>query len=63
MLAAVHELVQRYNQHPSFAGLGIELSADSYALLPGELWGLDDETIHNFSMIPEFRYLAPDYTV
>jgi hypothetical protein len=48
MLAAARELVQRYNQHPSFAGLGIELSADSYALLPGELWGLDDETIAQF---------------
>jgi hypothetical protein len=48
IIAAVHELVQRYNQHPSFAGLAIDLSADSYTQLPGDLWGLDDDTISRF---------------
>ena len=48
MLAVVHELVERYAKHPSFAGLGIELSAHGYTQLPGEQWGLDDQTIHNF---------------
>ncbi|HTQ38671.1 MAG TPA: hypothetical protein VMJ32_06570 [Pirellulales bacterium] len=48
MLAVVRELVQRYNQHPSFAGLAIELSADSYTQMPGEMWGLDDNTIACF---------------
>ena len=48
MLAVAHELVQRYNQHPSFGGLAIELSADGYAQLPGDLWGLDDDTIGRF---------------
>lgn len=48
MLSVVRELVQRYNQHPSFAGLSIELSADGYTQLPGDLWGLDDDTIGRF---------------
>src|SRR5262249_42797766 len=48
MLAAVRELVSRYQTHPSFAGLAIELTAEGYAQLPGELWGLDDETIGRF---------------
>ncbi len=48
MLAVVRELVQRYKDHPSFAGLAVELSADSFTQLPGELWGLDDATIARF---------------
>ncbi len=48
MLAVVRELVQRYKEHPSFAGLAIEMSADSFTQLPGELWGLDDATIARF---------------
>jgi hypothetical protein len=48
ILNVVHEIVQRYSQHPSFAGLAFELSADSYTQLPGELWGLDDDTISRF---------------
>ena len=48
VLAVVRELVDRYGKHPSLAGLGLELSADGYMQLPGELWGLDDQTIHRF---------------
>jgi len=48
ILSVVHELIQRYSAHSSFAGLAIELSADSYIQLPGELWGLDDDTISRF---------------
>lgn len=48
MLAAVRELVMRYGKHPSLAGLGIDLSGNGYAILPGELWGLDDRTIAAF---------------
>src|SRR5262249_54098117 len=43
MISVVHELVQRYHQHPAFAGVAIELSAAGFAQLPGELWGLDDD--------------------
>jgi hypothetical protein len=45
----VAELVERYGRHPSFAGIGIELSADGYALLPGVDWGYDDATVKRFA--------------
>jgi hypothetical protein len=48
MLAVVHELVNAYARHPSFAGLGLQLSADGYAQLPGPEWGMDDATIARF---------------
>lgn len=48
MLNVVRELAGRAFAHPSFAGLSIELSADGYAQLPGEAWGLDDRTVDRF---------------
>ncbi len=49
MLAVVHELMARYGNHSSLAGLAVELSADGYGQLPGEAWGLDDRTIARFA--------------
>ena len=46
---------QRYAQHPSFAGLGVRLSADGYAQLPGPEWGLDDATIAQFEHDAKLR--------
>ncbi|MHC4181296.1 MAG: family 10 glycosylhydrolase, partial [Planctomycetota bacterium] len=48
MLKVIRELVERYADHPSFAGLAIQLSADGYAQLPGPQWGMDDATIARF---------------
>ncbi len=51
MLNVVHELVNRYRiaeQHPSFGGLAIELTADGYTQLPGFAWPLDDVTLAEF---------------
>ncbi|HKD36311.1 MAG TPA: family 10 glycosylhydrolase, partial [Pirellulales bacterium] len=48
MLRVIHELVDRCAMHTAFAGLAIELSADGFAQLPGEAWGLDDRTIARF---------------
>jgi len=48
ILSVVHELVEGYAQHPSFAGLALQLSADGYTQLPGPEWGLDDVTIALF---------------
>ncbi len=48
MLGVIRELVARYGNHPAFAGLALELSADGYAQLPGEAWGLDDRTMIRF---------------
>jgi hypothetical protein len=48
MLGVLRELAERYGRHNSFAGLGVRLSADGYAQLPGPDWGLDDATIAQF---------------
>jgi hypothetical protein len=57
MLNVIRELLQRYGRHPSFAGLGLGLSADGFAQLPGEAWGLDDRTIGRFQQ--EARVVVP----
>jgi hypothetical protein len=48
MLDLARELVERYGNHPSFAGLAVQLSAHGYAQLPPLEWGLDDVTIGRF---------------
>jgi hypothetical protein len=48
MLDVIGELAARYAEHPSFAGLSVDLSAQGYAQFPGVAWGLDDETIARF---------------
>ena len=45
----VAELSQRYAAHQSLAGVGIQLSGEGYTVLPGLVWGLDDQTIEQFS--------------
>lgn len=48
MLGVIREIVARYGQHPSLAGMALQLSAYGYAQLPGPQWGLDDATIARF---------------
>jgi hypothetical protein len=48
MLEVCQEVVDRYREHPSFAGLAIDLSADGYARLPSADCGYDDATIARF---------------
>ncbi len=55
MLAVLSELVTRYADHPSFSGVALELSPDTYMHLPGELWGLDDATIARFERETKVR--------
>jgi len=45
MLGVLKEVMGRYAQHPSFAGIAVRLSANGYAQLPGPDWGMDDATI------------------
>ena len=47
--ALVEELTGRYRQHPSFAGVGIQVSGEGYQVLPNEAWGMDDTTIARFA--------------
>ena len=51
----IKELVQRYHEHPSFAGINIELIPDSYTHLPNSNWGLDPVTLHRFFQDQEIR--------
>ncbi|MDX1948112.1 MAG: family 10 glycosylhydrolase [Pirellulaceae bacterium] len=44
----VAELAERYGQHPSFGGVAIQWTADSYAILPDETCSYDDATIARF---------------
>ncbi|GAB4127454.1 MAG: hypothetical protein Kow0040_01120 [Thermogutta sp.] len=48
ILAAVRELLERYRDHPSLAGLGIQVSTYGYVQLPGPEWGMDDATAARF---------------
>lgn len=48
MLAVIRELTSTYADHPSFAGLAIQLCGYGYAQLPGPRWGMDDGTVARF---------------
>jgi hypothetical protein len=48
IIQVVRELVNRCERHPSFAGVSVQLSAQSYAQLPPLEWGLDDATVARF---------------
>lgn len=49
MLAVAGELAARCGAHPAFAGVAVQLSAETYARLPGPAWGLDDRTVARFA--------------
>lgn len=48
MVAVVGELAQRYGHHASFGGVSVQLSSETYALLPDETCSLDDVTFARF---------------
>ncbi len=48
MSDVVAELAARYAAHNSFAGIAIDLAANSYATLPGPDWGADPATRKRF---------------
>lgn len=58
MLDVFRELVTRYANHPSFAGVGISISADGYAQLLGPEWGFDDNTIAQFERDMQTRVVV-----
>lgn len=47
--AVVAELVERYDAHPSFTGLGLQLSADGYTQLAGLDYGADLASLRRFA--------------
>lgn len=62
MLDVVGEVAARYGKHPSFGGISLELSGETYLAMPGEAWGLDDRTFARFlnSRGSEQRFVGPD---
>jgi hypothetical protein len=55
MLRVVSELATRYAAHESFGGVALQLSPESFALLPGDDWGYDDHTISLFERDTKVR--------
>ena len=49
VLDLVSHLTFRYKNHPSFTGLGLQLTDNSWLVLPPPQWGMDDETIRRFT--------------
>lgn len=49
VLDTVSHLTTRYKNHPSFTGLGLQLTDNSWLVLPPPQWGMDDETIRRFT--------------
>ena len=45
----VNEIVDRYGQHPSFAGVSLQLGPETYVQMPGLAWGNDDRTAARFN--------------
>lgn len=43
------EVLDRCKEHPSFAGLAVQLSPNGYATLPDDSWCLDDATFDRFA--------------
>lgn len=58
MLDVIAEMTNRYSRHPSFAGLAILLSPESFSQLPDESWGMDDDTIARFQRDMKIEFPA-----
>jgi hypothetical protein len=55
MLNVARDIIQRYGNHRSLTGLGVQLSARGYAILPGLEWGLDETTLDRFERDTDIR--------
>ena len=49
MRGVVKELVDRYAHHPAFAGVALQLGAETFAQFPDENWGWDRVTRERFA--------------
>jgi len=48
ILRVIDQVANRYAAHPSFGGVALQISAESYAHLLSPEWGVDDATITRF---------------
>ncbi len=49
VLDVVSHLTTRYRHHPGFTGLAMQLSDNSWLILPPPQWGMDDQTVAQFT--------------
>ncbi|HEX6960851.1 MAG TPA: hypothetical protein VF175_03225 [Lacipirellula sp.] len=49
LTSVVEQMVARYGEHPSFAGLALQLDGEGYGVLPGLAWGIDSATTAKFA--------------
>ncbi len=49
ILNGIAEVARRYGRHPSFGGISLQLHSDSFLVLPSLRWGMDPESIAQFS--------------
>lgn len=49
LIEATLTLTRRYAHHPCLAGIGLQLPAAGYGVLPETTWGLDDATFARFA--------------
>jgi hypothetical protein len=60
MIDVVREFVLRYQQHPSFGGVALQLTANGYAQLPGADCAFDERTLEKFQADTKVRLPAGD---
>ena len=51
MQEVVSEILERYGDHESFAGVSLDLNRDTYARLPGANWAMDLVTVKRFTSL------------
>lgn len=62
MIDVAHEFALRYQHHPSFGGVALQLNANGYAQLPGADCGFDARTLERFQAATKVRLPAGDGT-
>ena len=55
ILAVLRDIVTRYQHHPSFAGIALQLDDQSQLVFAGDRWGYDSETLAEFEKATQVR--------
>ncbi len=48
ILSVIRDVAKRYSRHPSFGGVKLHLTRNSFTQLPGVEWGMDRSTLRRF---------------
>ncbi len=55
IVAALREIVQRYQGHASFAGIALQLDDQSQLVFAGDRWGYDAQSLNDFSQSTQVK--------